>query len=282
MNAAAAWNGIMAWGTDYEGSTRPAALMRIGLAVLALARFGAELSLFNANNAAGFVIGASFFLCVGAALVGLCSRFAIGALGVVIFTLYGLGVSGAGNPIWSHHHVYILAIGCVFLSMTDCGRSYSLDRWLALRAAPPGRAPAEHGRLMGQRLIVMQLAALYFWTAVDKSDWAFVSGQRLEQTFTWVYSGRFLEWLMAMPGLLMLMAVAVVVVEYLLAVAVLVPRWRGWVVPLGLSLHATFYLMLPVATYSATMMVMYLALLDPGAVHRFLDRMQGHDGEGVR
>ena len=57
--------------------------------------------------------------------------------------------------------------------------------------------------------------------------------------------------------------------------AVLVPRWRRWVVPVGLSLHATFYLMLPVATYSATAMVLYLALLDPAAVHRFLDRMQG-------
>ena len=32
---------------------------------------------------------------------------------------------------------------------------------------------------------------------------------------------------------------------------------------MGLALHAAFYVLLPVSTYSATMMVLYLALLDP-------------------
>ena len=275
MSPAAALRGLTAWGPDFEGSTRPAALIRIGLAALALIRFGNELSLFNANNAAGAVIGVAFFLIAGAALVGLRARLAIGALGVLIFGLYALAFAGNGHPTWSHHHVYLLAISCVFLSLTDCGRSYALDRWLALRAAGPGQAPAEHGRLWGQRLILLQLSALYFWTAVDKTDRAFLSGERLEQTFVWVYSGRFLELLLAWPLLLAVLAIAVVVVEYWLAVALLIDRWRRWAIPVGLSLHATFYLLLPVNTYSATAMVLYLALLDPAAVHRFLDRIQG-------
>ena len=42
------------------------------------------------------------------------------------------------------------------------------------------------------------------------------------------------------------------------------------------QVQATFYVLLPVNTYSATMMVLYLSLLDADAVHRFLDRIQGH------
>jgi hypothetical protein len=275
MSAAAALRGLTAWGPDFEGSTRAAALMRIGIALMALVRFADELSLFNANNATGAMIGIAFFGCAGAALLGLRARLSTGALGLVILSLYALQKMGAGHPSWGHHHVYLLAVACLFLSLTDCGRSYSVDRWLALRAAPPGRLPAEHGRLWGQRLILLQLSALYFWTAVDKTDWAFVSGQRLEQTFTWVYSGRFLELLLASPVLLAALSVTVLVVEYWLAVALLVARWRRWAIPVGLSLHAAFYLLLPVDTYSATVMVLYLAILDPAAVHRFLDRMQG-------
>jgi hypothetical protein len=267
--------GLAAWGPEFEGSTRPAALMRICLASVALIRLGAELSLFNANNPLGLLIGALFFLLAGMALIGLRARLAIGGLGALILFLYGLGVTENGDPGWGHHHVYLLALACVFLSLTDCGRSYSLDRWIALNAAPAGRAPAEHGRLWGQRLILLQLSALYFWTAVDKTDWAFVSGQRLEQTFTWVYSGRFLELLLAWPALLAALSLVVVLVEYWLAVALLIPRWRRWAIPVGLSLHATFYLFLPVNTYSVTAMILYLALLDPATVHRFLDRMQG-------
>lgn len=275
MSAAAALRGLSAWGPEFEGSTRPAALMRIGIALMALVRFADELSLFNANNATGAMIGLAFFGCAAAALLGLRARLSIGALGAVILSLYALSVTGTGQPGWGHHHVYLLGVACLFLSLTECGRSYSVDRWLALRAAPAGRPPAEHGRLWGQRLILLQLSALYFWTAVDKTDWAFLSGQRLEQTFTWVYSGRFLELLLGWPALLAALSVVVVVVEYWLAAALLIERWRRWAVPVGLSLHATFYLLLPVDTYSATAMVLYLALLDPAAVHRFLDRMQG-------
>ena len=67
---------------------------------------------------------------------------------------------------------------------------------------------------------------------------------------------------------------AVVVVEYFLAYAILTRRWRKVAFCIGLSMHATFYLMLPVSTYSATMMLLYLALLDPKTVRDFTDRIQ--------
>ena len=78
------------------------------------------------------------------------------------------------------------------------------------------------------------------------------------------------------------LAVTVVVVEFFLAFAIFVRRWRACVVPIGLALHAAFYVLLPVSTYSATMMVLYLALLDPDEVHRFIDRLLGHGDAAYR
>ena len=128
--------------------------------------------------------------------VGYLSRLACFATGLSVLALYVAGpvTQTAG---WAHHHVYLLAVACLLLAMTDCGRSYSIDRLRAVNAA--GRAqpmrddPLEYGSLLGQRLIALQLSAMYFWTAIDKTDRAFLSGERLEQTFTWIYSGRALE-----------------------------------------------------------------------------------------
>ena len=98
----------------------------------------------------------------------------------------------------------------------------------------------------------------------------------------WSWAGRVLEPLIASGALLPVLAVTVVVVEYFLAVAIFVRRWRAYVLPIGLALHAAFYVLLPVSTYSATMMVLYLALLDPDEVHRFIDRMLGHGDAAYR
>lgn len=275
MSGASLFGRFAAWGADATGSTRPAALMRIGLSAVALVRFGSDLILARAGSPEAAALGVLFFVLAGAAFFGYRSRIAIGGLGLLVFGLYAQGVSGLGPPQWGHHHVYILGMSCVLLSLTDCGRSFSVDRALDLAARGQEGAAPEHGMLWGQRLIVLQMSALYFWTAVDKSDWAFVSGQRLEQVFVWTYAGRTMEVLLAYPVLLAVMSILVVVVEYWLAIAILLPRSRRLAIPVGLSLHAAFYIMLPVDTYSITMMLLYLALFDPGAVHRFIDRMVG-------
>ena len=268
-----------AWGPSFTGSTRAAALMRLALAVIAITRFGGEIGFYQAQSPIAILFAGLFFLFVAMMFVGYLSRLACFATGLSVLVLY---LSGALTQTagWAHHHVYLLALACLLLAMTDCGRSYSIDRLRAINAArraqPMRDDPPEYGSLLGQRLIALQLSAMYFWTAIDKTDRAFLSGERLEQTFTWIYSGRALEFVLAYPGLIAALSVIVVIVEYLLAVAILVPRWRPWALPLGLALHASFYLMLPVHTYSATAMVLYLALLDPARVHIFIDRIQGH------
>ncbi len=273
---------ITTWGPDVEGSTRAAALMRAALGCIALIRFGDELAPWAVNGPFGLVLGAIFFIFAVGTVLGARSRLSVAGLGLTVLLFYALAKAYLGPLTWGHHHVYLLGAACLLLSLTDCGRSFSLDRMRALAETSPHRAPAEHGMLWGQRLIALQLSALYFWTAVDKTDWAFVSGQRLEQTFVWIHSGRALEIVLQWPALMAAASVAVLVVEYWLAVAILLPRWRNAAVVVGLAMHSAFYLLLPVHTYSVTVMVLYLALLDPGAVHRFIDRMTGQREPGQR
>jgi hypothetical protein len=185
-----------------------------------------------------------------------------------------------GYPGWSSHHIYILVVSVSLLALSPCGRSFSWDRYRALAQAQDAQdIPPECGDLWPQRLIALQLAALYFWAAVDKTNWSFLSGQRIEEAFIWSFTGRALEPLISLGAILAVLSIIVVVVEYFLAFAIFVRRWQAFVLPLGLALHAAFYVLLPVNTYSATVMVLYLALLDPDAVHRFLDRMIQNHGQ---
>jgi hypothetical protein len=256
---------------ELRGSTRPAALMRVGLGLIVLVRFADEVSPFQADNAVLAVHGLGLMTFAVLSVLGWRTRASLSGLAAFLGLGY-FGLGGAyGHAGWYHHHVYLLFAASFLLAFIPCGRSYSLDR---LRALDAGRAPPETGDLRAQRLIGLQLSAIYFWAAVDKTDLAFLSGERLEQTLVWVYAGRWLHELLTVPALLVTASIAVVVVEYLLAVAIHLPRWRPVVLGIGLALHATFYLLLPVDTYSVTMALLYLALLDPDGVHRFLDRLQ--------
>ena len=56
--------------------------------------------------------------------------------------------------------------------------------------------------------------------------------------------------------------------EFALALGVWRPRWHRLLLPLGVAFHAGLYVLLPVHTFSATMVLLYLAVIDPSAVHR--------------
>jgi hypothetical protein len=268
---------FMRWGADAQGSTRPLGLMRIALAVIVFARFGSEVSLYQGGSLSFLLLGLAFFVLTSMMLVGFMAEAACAGVALTLMTMHFLMGHLYGRPGWTSHHIYLLVVSVTLLALSPCGRSYSWDRYRALaQARDPSALPPEYGELWPQRLIALQLAALYFWTAVDKTNGLFLSGERLELAFTWAFGGRVLEPLISSGPLLPVLAVIVVVVEYFLAFAIFVRRWQAFVLPMGLALHATFYVLLPVSTYSATMMVLYLALLDPDAVHRFLDRIQGY------
>jgi hypothetical protein len=266
------------WGADAQGSTRPLGLMRIAIATIVFVRFANELSLYQGESLSFMLLGVVFFTLTSMMLVGFKSQAACAGVAITLMTMHFYLGEIREYPGWSSHHIYLLIVSVTLLAMSPCGRSFSWDRYRAVaQARDPRDVPPEFGDLWPQRLIALQLAALYFWAAVDKTNWPFLSGARLEQAFIWSYTGRVLEPLISLGPLLPVLAIIVVVVEYGLTFAIFVRRWQVYVLPVGLALHAVFYVLLPVNTYSATVMVLYLALLDPDAVHRFLDRIQGHD-----
>jgi len=272
---------FLRWGADAQGSTRPLGLMRIAIATIVFVRFANEVSLYQGDSLSFVLLGLAFFGLTSMMLVGFKAQASCAGVAITLMTMHFYMGKVHGYPGWSSHHIYILVVSVCLLALSPCGRSFSWDRYRALAQARDARdIPPEHGDLWPQRLIALQLAALYFWAAVDKTNWSFLSGQRLEEAFIWSFTGRALEPLISLGAILAVLSIIVVVVEYFLAFAIFVRRWQAFVLPLGLALHAAFYVLLPVNTYSATVMVLYLALLDPDAVHRFLDRMIQNHGQG--
>lgn len=272
---------IWRWGADFEGSTRGVGLLRIALALIVWVRFAGPMRFIDNEAAWQIPLSAAFYLVTTMMLIGWRAQLATALTALMIGFFYYWWGHAAPNPIpsWSGHHVYILFAGVALLALTPCGRSYSLDRWLALRAAAAGGPPAppERGPLWGQRLIVLQMCGLYFWTAVDKTGMHFLSGDRLEAIMIWGYTGRPLAPLMTDPLFAAPASAAVLIVEYLLPAGLLIRRFHRFAIPAGLALHAAFYVLLTVNTYSITMMALYLAVVDPDALRRFLDRMQAGD-----
>lgn len=260
------------WSIDAVGSTRAVGLLRIALALIIWVRYAKELGFHSGVEWWTAPLAMVFYVVTTLMLLGVWTRVSVAATALLlVFFYFGLGVGGV-KPGWYGHHAYLLMAATCLLALTPCGKSYSWDRFTAIRR---GRQPKEEGPLWGQNLIVLQMVSLYFWTAYDKTGWHFLSGERLEAIFIWAHTNRPFEALLDVPYAAMTAAVMVVVVEYFLAFAILIRRLHWIAVPMGLALHGTFFVILPVNTYSISMMVLYIAVLSPSAVHRFIDQMHG-------
>ena len=66
---------------------------------------------------------------------------------------------------------------------------------------------------------------------------------------------------------------ATVAIEYWLSFAFYFKRQRPYAIVTGILLHLAFFQILRVSTFSATMVVAYLAYIPPGTVHRFIDEL---------
>jgi len=274
------WQQLRKWALETEGSTRSSALIRIFLVTLLWARWANDLVLFREfASPQGWVfvaIGVNFYLATTLMLVGLWTRFAgIWTASVVATMVVYAGALGRGD--WGHHHTYLLAQAACLCACTPSGRSYSIDRWLAVRRAEASGEPLppERGNLWGLRLMSLQLSSIYFWGAFDKSSFAFLSGERMEHYLMWFYLGSDRPSAGWVGALLLLIAVTTVLLEYALSVGLLFRRSRRYLLLPGIALHALFYVLVPVFTFSATMVCLYLAVVDANTVHRIIDRLHG-------
>ena len=262
--------------TEYPGSTRSVGLMRLLWALILWARWADEVLPFRQMSPNHWVLSALFFLGTTCMAVGFYSRSATFLSGCV--TLYMVFVVGhvQGVESWTHHHTTFLAVGTFVLSFTPCGRSFSLDRWLATRRADrQGRSwPNEYGNLWAIRLMALHMSMVYFWGAFDKTRWAVLGGDRIEQPLMYLYfgsdfPGTWFEWAA------IAIAWSTVTLEYSLAFGLWLARTRSRLMLLGIVFHATLYVVLPVTVFSVACVVSYLAFLDPKDVHRAVDRLLG-------
>jgi hypothetical protein len=262
------------WSLGHVGSTRVCALMRMALAVNLWMRFASWLLYFKALPDGRGLLCWAFFISTTFMFFGVKARISTGvaAICVVVSVVYEGYVRGY-EP-WTHHHVYILAMATVLVALTPCDRSLSFDRWWAMRAARLHGTPIpeERGNLFALRLLATQVAAMYFWTATEKTTLGFLSGDRLEAMLLDLYLWDYPTGAWFHP-LMIVVAVSTVLLEYALAFGLFFRKSRRWLLIPGMLLHGLFYVLLPVSTYTLTMWTTYLAFMDPEAIHRFVGQL---------
>lgn len=119
---------------------------------------------------------------------------------------------------------------------------------------------------------------VYLSSAFDKCNAAFLSGERLQHSLQFLYWGADPVTLPLWGPATAAAAWVVVALEVALGVGLWWGPARRWLAPAGVLLHVAFYLLLPVGTFSLTMILLYLAYADPDAVHEAIDRMVGAPG----
>ncbi|MEZ4382598.1 MAG: HTTM domain-containing protein [Nannocystaceae bacterium] len=266
---------LAAWALDVEGSTRPAALIRVGAVPLLWSCVGEHMSLARATSAAEAGVVALFYAASLAVLVGLRTRLATALTAAVLVHLHLAADAVPFARFFTHHHQALLTALFVLLVFVPAGRSLSVDRWLATRrAAERGAAPpAERGPLWALRLVALQVSAVYLWSVVDKLSPDFLSGARLERIAMELYAGSDLTEGTLFRGLLVAASWAALALEAALGVGLWSRRARRWLVPAGILFHAALFLALPVCVFSALMVLLYLAFAAPAAVDRAIARL---------
>ncbi|MFN7142961.1 MAG: HTTM domain-containing protein [Myxococcota bacterium] len=260
-----------------EGSTRSVALLRVALVLLCWSRWGGDLLLYKASDAAELAISVSFYASTALLLAGFLTPLAgawTAATLVAIFAFLGVV---RGVEAYVHHHVFLLVAASVLLALTPCGRSLSVDRWLALRRSradghPP---PPERGPLHGQRLLAMLVSSVYLFATWDKLTPGFLSGERLQHVLLDRYGTSAPPSIPGFETLCLLGALGTVAMEATLGIGLWVPRIQRPLLVAGALFHGMLFVVLPVGPFSATMVALYLAFLDPAAVHRAVGRLLG-------
>ncbi len=119
---------------------------------------------------------------------------------------------------------------------------------------------------------------MYLWAAYDKSTPYF--HERMEHYTSQYYYGS------EHPGPWFTAAMVVcgygaVALEYALPFTLWWPRTRAASFAVGIWFHLVLYWTMSVSTYTCTMLALYLAYVDPKALHDFVDTLVGAPREDL-
>ena len=259
----------------HEGDTLSLAFVRIGLVLVLWARWAEVLRLFWYRDPSHVAVGVGLLTSSLFLVLGLFTRLAsvLTFLGTAT-VLYVWGHAG-GETDYVHHNTQALVIAFGILALTPSGRSLSLDRVLALRRAEKAgdAAPSTRGPTWAMFLFPVHLCGIYLWGAINKCNAGYLLGVDFEQQLAYFYTGSHglpsADLRMVLAGA----AITSVVLEFYLAFAFFSKRHWLPAVLLGVPFHAMLYGILPVATYSVLMFVLYLAARDPDDGSAMLRRL---------
>ncbi len=268
-----------------EGSTRTLALMRISLSMLLFARWARDLQMFrdmqpdrlDMPSLQFWALSTVFYASTTAMFFGVWSRLSTALAGLSALVLVmGLG-EFMGHEPYTHHHTWALALGVALLSLTPCGGSWSWDRWRVVKKAEAAGVapPPESGPLWALPLIAVHVCAIYIWGTQAKLYPAYMDGSRMDHYMMHLYFGSDIPDGSMFRAWQLLQSWVGILIEPVLAVGLWFRKPRRWLFPIGLAFHGYIYWTLPVGTFSLTMWALYLAFLDPDAVHAAVDRMAG-------
>jgi hypothetical protein len=170
----------------------------------------------------------------------------------------------------------------VVLSIACSGRSLSIDRALEVRRArAQGREPPpEQVPHLALDLIALALASIYFWAAFDKTDGAWLRGERMEMYYIkWYGSSDSLVYTPWLHAIAVVTAWATTALEFALAFGLLFRRTRPWVFLGGYMLHIGIGLTLAVTYFSFQSMIMLFACVPPQWVHQAFGMVFGESSD---
>jgi hypothetical protein len=252
--------------TDLTGGSvdaRPLAIARIGVGLAALLKALIFVPVLTTVLAPGALVATDWpwlprpslavlpillvTWCTAAVLltIGWRSRWAAATLSALVGYLLALD-----QQLYSHH-LYLLALLTFLLALSDPGAIWSLD---ASRGQARATVPA-----WPARLIRVQLSIVYIFGALSKVNVYWLSGALLASELRRGGLIVLPEPLASFPAVACL-AIAAVVVELYLAVALWSPRLHRPALLLGVAMHVGFTVLIPPADQLLVFSVECLAL----------------------
>jgi predicted DCC family thiol-disulfide oxidoreductase YuxK len=175
------------------------------------------------------------------------------------------------NPALTYGVDAILASLLIILCLAPVGRAMSLDRVRAVRAAKrdnlDARLPPYSSVWVGActRLIQIQMATLFFYSAINKSGYDWWNGDALWHVFTTDehYSGIILSVLASQYWLSNVATYGTLLIEFAFPFLIWQERTRPYLLAAALLLHAAFALLMRLFYFSFVMMMGHMSFVRP-------------------